>query len=61
MLRAPIMILPYYEVSAFTTNPFGGNPAGVCPLGAWLPDAVLQNIAANNNLAETACHGAARG
>ena len=48
------MKLPYYEVSAFTTNPFGGNPAGVCPLDAWLPDAVLQSIAANNNLAETA-------
>lgn len=48
------MKLPYYEVSAFTTNPFGGNPAGVCPLVAWLPDDVLQNIAANNNLAETA-------
>jgi len=48
------MKLPYYEVSAFTTNPFGGNPAGVCPLTAWLPDPVLQNIAANNNLAETA-------
>jgi PhzF family phenazine biosynthesis protein len=54
MLRAPTMILSYYEVSAFTTNPFGGNPAGVCPLDSWLPDAVLQNIAANNNLAETA-------
>ncbi|HEX5222742.1 MAG TPA: PhzF family phenazine biosynthesis protein [Verrucomicrobiae bacterium] len=48
------MKLPYYEVSAFTTNPFGGNPAGVCPLQAWLPDAVLQGIAANNNLPETA-------
>jgi len=48
------MKLPYYEVSAFTTNPFGGNPAGVCPLDAWLPDAALQGIAANNNLAETA-------
>jgi PhzF family phenazine biosynthesis protein len=48
------MKLPYYEVSAFTTNPFGGNPAGVCLLEAWLPDSVLQNIAANNNLAETA-------
>ncbi len=54
MLRAPKMKLPYYEVSAFTTNPFGGNPAGVCPLDAWLPDAVLRGIAANNNLAETA-------
>lgn len=48
------MKLSYYEVSAFTTNPFGGNPAGVCPLEAWLPDAALQGIAANNNLAETA-------
>jgi PhzF family phenazine biosynthesis protein len=48
------MNLPYYEVSAFTMNPFGGNPAGVCPMDSWLPDSVLQNIAANNNLAETA-------
>lgn len=54
MLDISIMKLPYYEVSAFTTNPFGGNPAGVCPLEAWLPDVVLQGIAANNNLAETA-------
>ncbi len=48
------MKLPYYEVSAFTANPFGGNPAGVCLLEAWVPNSVLQNIAANNNLAETA-------
>jgi len=54
MLGAPNMKLPYYEVSAFTTNPFGGNPAGVCPLETWLPDAKLLGIAANNNLAETA-------
>ncbi len=54
MLGAPKMKLPYYEVSAFATNPFGGNPAGVCPLESWLPDATLQSIAANNNLAETA-------
>lgn len=54
MSGAPKMNLPYYEVSAFTKNPFGGNPAGVCPLAAWLPDALLLNIAANNNLAETA-------
>lgn len=54
MLGAPKMKLPYYEVSAFTTNPFGGNPAGVCPLETWLPDAALLGIAANNNLAETA-------
>lgn len=48
------MKLPYYEVSAFTKHPFAGNPAGVCPLEKWLPDATLQGIAANNNLAETA-------
>lgn len=54
MLGAPKMKLPYYEVSAFTANPFGGNPAGVCPLDAWLPNSDLQSIAANNNLAETA-------
>jgi PhzF family phenazine biosynthesis protein len=48
------MKLPYYEVAAFTTNPFGGNPAGVCLLEGWLADRVLQRIAANNNLSETA-------
>lgn len=48
------MKIAYYEVSAFTSHPFGGNPAGVCPLDTWLPDATLQGIAANNNLAETA-------
>lgn len=48
------MKLPYYELSAFTENPFGGNPAGVCPLEKWLPDSTLRKIAANNNLAETA-------
>lgn len=48
------MKLLYYEISAFTADPFGGNPAGVCPLDAWLSDSVLQSIAENNNLAETA-------
>jgi PhzF family phenazine biosynthesis protein len=48
------MKIPYYEVAAFTSKPFGGNPAGVCLLPAWLPDATLQNIAAENNLSETA-------
>jgi len=48
------MKLPYFEVAAFTVNAFGGNPAGVCPLEKWLPDGMLQGIAANNNLAETA-------
>lgn len=43
-----------YQVDAFTTNLFGGNPAAVCPLESWLPDDVMQNIALENNLAETA-------
>ena len=48
------MSIPYYQVDAFTSTLFAGNPAGVCLLAAWLPDAVLQSIAAENNLAETA-------
>ena len=48
------MNLPYYQVDAFTSHVFGGNPAGVCPLETWLPDEVLQRIAAENNLSETA-------
>ncbi len=43
-----------YQVDAFTDTMFGGNPAAVVPLGAWLPDAQMQQIAAENNLAETA-------
>ena len=43
-----------YQVDAFTDAVFGGNPAAVCPLDAWLPDATLQTIAAENNLSETA-------
>lgn len=48
------MSIPYYHVDAFTGRLFSGNPAGVCPLADWLPDALLQSIAAENNLAETA-------
>lgn len=43
-----------YQVDAFCDAVFGGNPAAVCPLTAWLPDAQLQAIAAENNLSETA-------
>jgi len=43
-----------YQVDAFTDTLFGGNPAAVCPLKARLPDAVLQSIAGENNLSETA-------
>ena len=46
--------IPIYQVDAFTMGPFSGNPAAVCPLGAWLDDDTMQNIAAENNLAETA-------
>jgi len=46
--------LPIYQVDAFTDSLFGGNPAAVCPLDTWLPDATMQAIAAENNLAETA-------
>jgi PhzF family phenazine biosynthesis protein len=48
------MRLPFYQVDAFSAAVFGGNPAGVCPLGDWLPDPVMQAIAAENNLSETA-------
>jgi PhzF family phenazine biosynthesis protein len=48
------MRIPLYQVDAFTGKLFGGNPAAVCPLEKWLDDAVLQNIAAENNLSETA-------
>ena len=48
------MRIPYFQVNAFTEEPFGGNPAGVCILENWLPDPLLQQIAAENNLSETA-------
>ena len=48
------MNIPIYQIDAFTSKVFGGNPAAVCPLDRWLDDATLQAIAAENNLAETA-------
>jgi len=48
------MQLAIYQVDAFTDRLFAGNPAAVCPLEAWLPDATMQAIAAENNLSETA-------
>ena len=48
------MRLPLYQVDAFTKRRFAGNPAAVCPLPKWLPDQTLLDIAAENNLAETA-------
>ena len=48
------MRIPIYQIDAFTDKVFGGNPAAVCPLERWLPDDVLQNIAMENSVAETA-------
>jgi len=46
--------IPIYQVDAFASQVFAGNPAAVCPLEAWLPDALMQAIALENNLSETA-------
>src|SRR3954451_17992324 len=46
--------LTIYQVDAFTSKLFGGNPAAVCPLEMWLPDETMQKLAAENNLSETA-------
>lgn len=49
------ILLPFYQVDAFTSGrPLTGNPAAVMPLDGWLPDEILQAIAAENNLSETA-------
>jgi PhzF family phenazine biosynthesis protein len=48
------MRTPIFQVDAFTTRPFAGNPAAVMPMDAFLADATLQAIAAENNLSETA-------
>lgn len=48
------MSYPIYQVDAFTSELFGGNPAAVMPLDSWLDDHTLQALAAENNLSETA-------
>ena len=48
------MTISIYQADAFTDKLFGGNPAAICPLTEWLPDEVMQKIAIENNLAETA-------
>jgi len=48
------MTIPIYQADAFTTSLFGGNPAAVCPIKEWLPDELMQKIALENNLSETA-------
>ncbi|MGJ8668982.1 MAG: PhzF family phenazine biosynthesis protein [Oceanococcus sp.] len=47
-------VVPIYQIDAFTSHVFGGNPAAIVPLDRWLSDAQLQSIAAENNLSETA-------
>ena len=46
--------LPFFQVDAFAERPLTGNPAAVMPLERWLDDKVMQAIAAENNLSETA-------
>jgi PhzF family phenazine biosynthesis protein len=48
------MRLQLFQIDAFSSSVFSGNPAAVVPLDAWLPDATLQAIAVENNLSETA-------
>jgi len=48
------MKISVYQIDAFAKQAFEGNPAAVCPLPFWLPDAVMQLIAEENNLSETA-------
>jgi PhzF family phenazine biosynthesis protein len=48
------MKIPIYQIDAFAEHVFEGNPAAVCPLREWLDDAVLQAVARENNLSETA-------
>jgi PhzF family phenazine biosynthesis protein len=54
MTEGKQMRIPMYQVDAFASAVFAGNPAAVCLLDAWLPDRQLQAIAAENNLSETA-------
>jgi PhzF family phenazine biosynthesis protein len=46
--------LTIFQVDAFTSKLFGGNPAAICPLETWLPVETMQKLAAENNLSETA-------
>lgn len=48
------MKLPFFQIDAFARHAFAGNPAAVLPLDRWLPDDLMQKIAMENNLAETA-------
>jgi PhzF family phenazine biosynthesis protein len=47
------MKIPLYQIDAFTSRVFGGNPAAICPVAGWLDDATMQAVASENNLSET--------
>ena len=49
-----MLTIPIYQIDAFSDRVFSGNPAAVCPLEEWLDDRILQAIALENNLSETA-------
>lgn len=49
-----MLSIKQFQVDAFTTRPFAGNPAAICPLASWPDDSLLQAIAEENNLSETA-------
>nr|MBA3525436.1 PhzF family phenazine biosynthesis protein [Sphingomonas sp.] len=53
--------LPFFQVDAFAERPLTGNPAAVMPLQSWLDDRLMQAIAAENNLSETAFTVASHG
>ena len=57
MAYHPLVSTPIFQIDAFATRPFEGNPAAVCVLTAWPEDAALQAIAAENNLSEPAFIG----
>ncbi|NQU58127.1 MAG: PhzF family phenazine biosynthesis protein, partial [Rhodospirillales bacterium] len=48
------MKIPLYQIDAFAERSFSGNPAAICPLDKWPDDDVMQSIAIENNLSETA-------
>lgn len=54
IVEGTIMQIRIFQVDAFASQAFSGNPAAVCPLSYWLDDKLLQQIAMENNLSETA-------
>lgn len=55
------MKIPVFQIDAFTDRLFHGNPAAVCPLNEWLPEELMQAVAMENNLSETAFFIPAKG